>query len=134
MTAAARRLVLAGVALAGCAHAPPAAPTPATADAPARGFKNVPPRAFQAELVEHAMPHLPDQFKIAHVNQDFVFLGKVCAAADGPVVSVSVLESIPGADEAIVGALRQWRIRQQPTGQGLCTLTKFEFSLRGRFR
>ena len=126
--------------LAGCAHAPPpaqpapGAPAEASVAASANKFKNVPARAFQAELVEHAMPHLPDEFKIKHVNQQFVFMGKVCAGADGAVVSVSVLESIPGADEAIIGALRTWRIRPQPTGQGLCTLTKFEFAVTGRFR
>ncbi|MDB4966928.1 MAG: hypothetical protein JWN44_2617 [Myxococcales bacterium] len=88
----------------------------------------MPLQFFEAQLLEKPAPHLPDGVKIAHVGEQLVALYKVCAAPDGTMATVSIMEGIPGADAAIVDTLRHWRVRPQ-AGLGICTLSRFVFSI-----
>jgi hypothetical protein len=132
-TCVAMRVVLEGprtpaVAAATSDDGSPAAPVATTK------FKNVPAHAFDAELAERPMPHLPDEVKLEHINQELVFLAKVCAGSDGRISTISIIQGIPGANEAIIGTLRQWRLRSPLPGVGICTLQKFVFTVNSRFR
>ena len=43
------------------------------------------------------------------------FTATMCIDQDGRVFRVEVLEGIPGADEALVHALLDWRYKPQPS-------------------
>jgi hypothetical protein len=78
------------------------------ADAPppaVTGFKNIPPMSFDDQRVVSPVPLLPGDFKIRHVGERLIFVAKICAASDGRIAQVSILQGIPGADDAIVGTI-----------------------------
>jgi hypothetical protein len=56
-----------------------------------------------------------------------VWTGKVCVGVDGIVNQVSIHGSIKGADDWIIGAVRNWELR--PQAQPICSLIRFVFSV-----
>jgi hypothetical protein len=62
-----------------------------------------------------------------HRKQELVAIYKICAGTDGTIASVQPISEIPGAEHAISTALRQWQLQPQP--QGICTLSRFVFSI-----
>ena len=88
--------------------------------------KNVPPQVFDSEALVREAPHLPDAVK-ARARGDVTGMYKVCVATDGTVMSVAPLQSIAGADDAIMATLRRWRLKPQPTP--ICSITRFVFSV-----
>lgn len=90
-------------------------------------FKNVPWLAFADELIWSTLPPLPDEVKVRHVGERVGWTGKICASADGRIARTEVLQSIPGADEAITSVIRQWRLAPQPSGEGLCTMWRITY-------
>ncbi len=99
----------------------------ATAAAPpSLRARNVPPHVFDTEALVRETPHLPDAVKL-RARGDLVGMYKVCVATDGTVMSVAPLQSIAGADEAIMATLRRWQLKPQPTP--ICSITRFVFSV-----
>ena len=91
--------------------------------------KNVPPHLFESLLVASPTPHLPDAVK-RRARGELVGVYKICAATNGKVTTVAPLQSIPGADEAIMTTLRTWQITPQP--MPICTSTRFVFAVAAR--
>ena len=52
---------------------------------------------------------------------------KVCVNNDGRVYQVNVLQSIPGGDDAVVGAIKQWTYKPQPVS--VCFVANIIFNL-----
>jgi hypothetical protein len=109
------------------APTPPAADVDASAPPPPLKAKNVPPHEFDAQGLWMPMPVLPDLVKIAHRGETLVWTGKVCVGVDGIVNQVSILGSIKGADDWIIGAVQNWELR--PQARPICTLIRFVFSV-----
>ena len=100
----------------------------ATAPPPGMRAKNVPPHVFDEQKVAGEMPHLPDAVKAKYAGRaELTWMGKVCVDGDGVVDQVSIVSGIPGADDAITGALRGWRLK--PQAQPICTMVRFAFAL-----
>jgi hypothetical protein len=114
---------------------PTAAPAPASAPRPIEGSassskpapaavasivptqkpRNVAARTLDSQQLNHPDPHLPDIVRAQRRGTgDARFTAKVCVNNDGRVYQVNVLSGIPGADDAIVGTIRQWTYRPQP--------------------
>ncbi len=92
--------------------------------------KNVPPHMFDTQLLAHELPHLPDAVKLK-ARGDLVGVYKICAGVDGKITQVTPMQSIAGADEAIMATLRSWQIK--PQALPICTMTRFVFTVeRGR--
>lgn len=108
------------VAIAGCAaHSPPRAAPAGTSDAPPAppmsGYRAVPPSALEREMVDSAMPRLPDEIRRRRASAgELRGAYMVYVARDGHVDRVEVALSIPGADATIVAQLKTWRFKPQP--------------------
>ena len=90
--------------------------------------KNVPPHQFENEKLSGDMPHLPDIVKIQRKGTgDAVFLAKICVDQGGHVNQVSVLQGIPGGDNAIISTLRTWRFK--PQAIPICSVSRFVFTI-----
>jgi hypothetical protein len=103
------------------------APAPSGATAAPTKFKNVPPFVLDREMLQGAMPRLPDLVKIQHRNEELVGVYKLCVAPEGNVVQVSTVTPIPDANAVVVSALKQWKYTPQPIGR--CTLMRFVFTI-----
>src|SRR5215813_11434154 len=69
--------------------------------------KNIPPHQFDNEKLSGEMPHLPDIVKIQRKGTgEAIFMAKVCVDTSGHVNQVSIMQGIPGADQAIMATLR----------------------------
>jgi hypothetical protein len=101
------------------AAAPPVAPAALRA-------KNVPPAMFEQQLLAAPAPHLPDVVK-KRARGELVGMYKICAATDGKIIEVAPLQSIAGADEAIMATLRTWQLKPQP--MPICSISRFVFSV-----
>lgn len=124
---------------AGPARAPaPTAATPATAGqrgasaVAARPMpskpKNVDARTLDGQQVSHVDPHLPEIVRIQRKGTgDASFAAKVCVNNDGRVYAVDVLRTIPGADAAVVDAIRSWTYQPQPIS--VCFIANIVFDL-----
>ena len=96
--------------------------------APAPRPRNVAPHALDAERIAGAMPHLPPQVIDARRGLgDAAFTARICVGQSGAVSSVTVLAGIPGADDAIVAALRSWRYKPQPIP--VCFISQFLYDI-----
>ncbi len=90
--------------------------------------RNVAPHQLDAQKIAGADPHLPEFVKLARRGLgDNAFAARICVDQAGSVSRVDVLSGIPGADEAIVAALRQWRYRTQPIP--VCFVSRFVFDV-----
>jgi protein TonB len=95
---------------------------------PAAKPKNVPPHTLEQAKLSGEMPHLPDIVKIQRKGTGLaISMVKVCIDQSGNVNQVSVLQGIPGADAAIISAVRAWRYKPQPIP--ICSMVKFEFQI-----
>lgn len=117
----------------GAAALPATASTSPSADAGAppatTSFRNVAPRTFDLARVSSPVPLLPDDVKLRRVGERLVFAAKICAGADGRIATIAIGQGIPGADAAIMATIRQWRLRAQPDGQGVCTLSQLVYDI-----
>jgi len=99
-----------------------------TGAAPPAKPKNVPPHMLEQAKLSGEMPHLPDIVKIQRKGTGLaISMVKVCIDQSGNVNQVSVLQGIPGADAAIISAVRAWRYKPQPIP--ICSMVKFEFQI-----
>ncbi|HEX8951680.1 MAG TPA: hypothetical protein VF945_07525 [Polyangia bacterium] len=94
---------------------------------PPRRYKNVPPSQFHGQKIRGDLPHLPDIVKLRRMGEQLGGMYKVCVGPDGNVDSVSSLQPIPDANDAIVATLKGWKLK--PQAQGICTLLRFEFAI-----
>ena len=108
---------------------PPAPAGARPSFAPTTVYRNLPPQAFDAEVLARPLPSLPTAVRLAHVDQRLAFTAKVCAGSDGHVDGVTVLRGIPGADAAIVQTIGRWRMRPQPDGRGVCTIERLVYDI-----
>jgi protein TonB len=100
----------------------PAAPLPPVKP------KNIPPHQLDNEALYHPMPHLPDVIKAQRRGTGLsIFTAKICIAQTGLVQSVTVMQGIPGADDAIVATIKQWKYKPQPIP--VCFVNNFEFDV-----
>jgi periplasmic protein TonB len=90
--------------------------------------KNVPPHVLDTEKISGETPHLPDIVKIQRKGTgEAVWMGKVCVDSGGRVNQVSTIQGIPGADNAIVDALRGWRFK--PQAIPICSMLRFVYTI-----
>jgi hypothetical protein len=90
--------------------------------------RNIAPHLLDAQKIAGADPHLPDFVKNARRGLgDSAFSARICVDQAGSVSRIDVLQGIPGADEAIVQALRGWRYRAQPIP--VCFVSRFVFDV-----
>ncbi len=103
--------------------------TPGGSPAPSRPRpKNVPPHHLDNDAIFHPEPHLPEVIKAQRRGTEPpVFGARLCVDESGSVFQLQVIQSIPGADEAIVATLRQWRYRPQPIP--VCFVANFQFDI-----
>jgi serine/threonine protein kinase len=95
---------------------------------PAQKPKNVAAHTLDAQQLYHPDPHLPEIVFIQRRGTgDARFTAKFCVNNDGKVYQVSVLQSIPGADDAIVNTMKQWTYKAQPVS--VCTVQNLVFDL-----
>lgn len=121
---------------------PPAAPTPPSTPANAAAPVDEEPESAPepatrpetllfrttAQRIAGADPHLPDAVKRRLKGQpEHSFVTQICVGNDGAVTDVSVVQGIPGADDALVATLRQWRYQPQPIP--VCFVTQLVFSV-----
>ncbi len=103
------------------AKAAPAAPAPA-ADA---SVKRVASFVFDKERVRSPDPHLPPTVKAAP-GEKLKGLYQICVGTDGKVTKVTTVQSIPGADQAVIEQLQgTWQYKPQPVP--VCTTRAFVF-------
>jgi periplasmic protein TonB len=75
--------------------------------APPPKAKNVPPMKLEQEKLSGEMPHLPDIVKIQRKGTgEATAMVKICIDQGGHVNQVSIIQGIPGADAAILSAVR----------------------------
>src|SRR5438045_2516250 len=87
-----------------------AAPPPPPPPPPPPKPKNVASEPNTGDYANRPDPHVPDAIKIQRKGTgEAVFIAKLCMGQDGHVLSVTVLSGIPGADDAILATMRQWR-------------------------
>lgn len=104
---------------------PPGPPAPS---APAPRPRNIAPHALDAQKLSGALPHLPAAVQSARRGLgDTSFVARVCVDQQGAVSSVSVLQTIPGAEEEIVRTLRSWRYKPQPIP--VCFISQLVFNV-----
>ncbi len=90
--------------------------------------KNVPPAKFDQEALYKPDPHLPDIIKIQRKGTgEAIWMGKVCIDQGGKVNQISVMQGIPGADNDIMGTMRQWKFKPQPFP--ICTLIRLVYNI-----
>ncbi|MDB4964542.1 MAG: Serine/threonine protein kinase PrkC, regulator of stationary phase [Myxococcales bacterium] len=107
---------------------PAAAPTAVASMAPAQKPKNVNAHTLDSQQISHADPHLPEIVRIQRKGTgDARFAAKVCINNEGRVYQVNVLQSIPGADDAVVNAIKQWSYKPQPVS--VCFVANIIFDL-----
>jgi protein TonB len=99
-----------------------------TGAAPPAKPKNVPPHMLEQQKLSGELPHLPDIVKIQRKGTGLaISMVKVCIDQGGNVNQVSIIQGIPGADAAILQAVRMWRYKAQPIP--ICSMVKFEFQI-----
>lgn len=80
------------------------------------------------QIVYRIDPHLPDNVAAALKGKgDTVFSAKLCVNREGRISRIDILQSIPGGDETIVKAIRQWRYKPQPIE--LCFPSRWVFTV-----
>lgn len=90
--------------------------------------RTVPGFVFDRELLFAPDPHLPSAIRESHPHEQLRGLYRICIGRDGRVQHVSVLSSIAGADEAIMGQIRSaWRYKPQPVP--VCSTRGFVFTI-----
>lgn len=83
---------------------------------PAPRPKSSPQAPAPSQAIHQPALHLPDDVKSQLKGKgDVGFTAKMCIDQDGRVFRVEVLEGIPGADEALVHTLLEWRYKPQPS-------------------
>jgi protein TonB len=76
--------------------------------------KNVPAFVIQRDLLQQSSPVLPEVFKQSHRGERLLGMYRVCVGLDGHVTAVTVVKSVPGADEAIQSGIRErWVYKPQ---------------------
>src|SRR3954466_14427980 len=96
--------------------------------APPPKAKNVPLAKFDADALFKPDPHLPDIVKIQRKGTgEAIFMGKVCVDQTGHVNQISVMQGIPGADQAIMSTMRSWKFKPQPFP--ICTMIRLVYTI-----
>ena len=99
-----------------------------TGPVPAAKPKNVAPHMLEQQKLAGDMPHLPDIVKIQRKGTGLaISMVKVCIDQGGNVNQVSIIQGIPGADQAIMSTIRGWKYKPQPIP--ICSMVKFEFQI-----
>ena len=89
--------------------------------------RNVDARTLTASS-SHTDPHLPEIVRIQRKDTgDARFAAKVCLNNEGRDYAVDVAQAIPGADAAIVDAIRGWTVPAQPIS--VCFVANIVFDL-----
>ncbi len=100
--------------------APPPPPPP-----PPPAPRKVPVFLIRKQQLSGADPHLPAHVKLQHRGQTLTGAYLVCIDKSGRVSSVTVLTSIPGADDEVVQTVRDWTYKEQLIP--VCFAQNFEF-------
>jgi periplasmic protein TonB len=96
--------------------------------APPPKAKNVPLATFDSNALYKPDPHLPDIVKIQRKGTgEAIFMGKVCVDQSGHVNQISVMQGIPGADQAIMNTMRSWKFKPQPFP--ICTMIRLVYTI-----
>jgi periplasmic protein TonB len=91
--------------------------------------KVVPSFVIDRERMSSPDPKLPDELATRYAGQSVKGTYRICIDTEGNVLAVTVVNSIPGADEQIVGHLKQtWKYKPQPVP--VCTVRNFVFNVR----
>jgi periplasmic protein TonB len=95
---------------------------------PAQKPKNVPPHMFEGEALYRPEPHLPDIVKIQRKGTgEAIFQAKVCIDTGGHVNQISIMQGIPGADQAILSTMRTWKFKNQPIP--ICSMIRLVYTI-----
>lgn len=87
--------------------------------------KKVASFVFDKERLRSPDPHLPPSFSAAP-GEKVKGLYQICVGVDGKVVKVTAVQSIPGADQAVMEQIRStWLYKPQPVP--VCTTRAFVF-------
>ncbi|MSP61297.1 MAG: hypothetical protein EXR72_13320 [Myxococcales bacterium] len=101
--------------------------TPTEAPPPPKP-KNIPAHQLDTEVIYRPDPHLPEAIKAQRKGSgEATFTAKVCVGMDGKVSNISVLTGIPGADDAILATIRQWKYKPQPIP--VCFIANWVFTI-----
>lgn len=96
--------------------------------APPPKAKNVPFAKFDSEALFKPDPHLPDIVRIQRKGTgDAIWMGKVCIDQGGKVNQISIMQGIPGGDNAIMSTMRTWKFKPQPFP--ICTLIRLVYTI-----
>lgn len=80
------------------------------------------------QRVSASDPHLPESFTERHNRGSYDGRYRLCVGTDGRVKEVSILSSIPGADQAIIAQIKDtWVYR--PQAVPFCTEHRFVFKI-----
>jgi protein TonB len=108
----------------GGAEPPPPPPPPPDRPKP----KNVPPFVIARDQLEHPNPRMSEVFKQSHRGQTVSGMYKVCIGQDGHVFEVTPVKAIPGADDEIIGTIREeWLYKEQSVP--VCFMYAFNISI-----
>ena len=89
------------------------------------GGKKVASFVFDKERLRSPDPHLPDTFKPPQGSK-LKGVYQICVGTDGKVSKVSVVQSLSGADQAVMDQIQStWQYKPQPVP--VCTTRAFVF-------
>jgi hypothetical protein len=78
------------------------------------GYQPPPPHMMAPRLIAGDRPSLPDEVKRRNAGKQLVGVFIVSIGRDGHVTAVEPKVSIPGADAAIMAAIKSWRYEPLP--------------------